>query len=159
MNPLCACGCGSTTSIIRDRSNDVKRGIIAGAYRKYASHECYLKDRRSNRSSLCAWGHVKDKPHPKGMRCRRCEHAHRISRKYDVDFEEVLEHPPPSNGACELCGIVPTGNPWDVLNWDHNHGTGAFRGWLCGLCNRGLGMFEDNAELMKAAAKYVEERR
>lgn len=39
---------------------------------------------------------------------------------------------------------------------DHCHGTGKIRGILCGKCNKGLGQFEDNIELMKKAIKYLE---
>ncbi len=42
---------------------------------------------------------------------------------------------------CELCG-VPEMELDQRLSMDHNHNTGAFRGWLCGPCNRFVGLFE-----------------
>lgn len=38
---------------------------------------------------------------------------------------------------------------------DHKHGTPIIRGFLCSTCNTGLGMFQDNPELMEKAAEYL----
>jgi hypothetical protein len=55
------------------------------------------------------------------------------------------------NHRCEICK-----NEDALLNRDHDHDSGEARGWLCGSCNRGLGLFKDNPELLRAAALYVE---
>jgi hypothetical protein len=39
-------------------------------------------------------------------------------------------------GPCEICGARK------MLMFDHDHKTGAFRGWLCRPCNSRLGWFE-----------------
>jgi hypothetical protein len=38
---------------------------------------------------------------------------------------------------------------------DHDHGTGAFRGWLCTPCNAGIGLLGDNAEGVRRALQYL----
>jgi len=52
------------------------------------------------------------------------------------------------NDTCGICGKPTT----DV---DHNHVTGKVRGLLCGPCNRGLGMFQDNPTLLRNAETYL----
>ena len=43
------------------------------------------------------------------------------------------------------------------LSVDHCHKIGKVRGLLCFRCNAGLGNFNDNPEILKQAAKYLEE--
>ena len=54
-------------------------------------------------------------------------------------------------GRCLICGCVPE----KTLHIDHNHGTGAVRGLLCGKCNVGLGLFGDNPTRLERAAAYL----
>jgi hypothetical protein len=46
---------------------------------------------------------------------------------------------PPRDGTCGLCGR-PTED--EDTHHDHDHDTGAFRGWTCVRCNLALGTFE-----------------
>ena len=43
-------------------------------------------------------------------------------------------------------------NSWCL---DHDHKTGAFRGWLCHDCNKALGFFKDSVTLLESAIKYL----
>ena len=56
--------------------------------------------------------------------------------------------------GCAICQAQP-----GVLQFDHDHMTGVFRGLLCHGCNTGLGLFKDNAASLRAAADYLEERK
>jgi hypothetical protein len=56
-----------------------------------------------------------------------------------------------ANG-CAICGGLPGGR-WYHL--DHDHETGRARGFLCGRCNKGLGLLGDNIEGLERALAYL----
>ena len=66
---------------------------------------------------------------------------------------------PPENYVCPICEKNVTeiqGNAWCL---DHCHTSKTFRGWLCHKCNRALGNFDDNIELLKRAIDYIKKDR
>lgn len=58
----------------------------------------------------------------------------------------------PCTGYCDVCGDSIEGKN---RQWDHNHKTGKFRGWLCGCCNRAIGQAKESADRLRALAAYV----
>ena len=91
----------------------------------------------------------------KGLKCNQCHYAmtggaKAARTKYRRKVESKASRPRPE--ACEVCGAGPGER---VLHWDHNHGTGAFRGWLCGPCNKALGSAGDNPRILDALAAYL----
>lgn len=72
-------------------------------------------------------------------------------RKYGVGNAEVEEMLRGQDGECMIC-MTP-------IDWraavDHDHETGAVRGMLCHSCNKGLGHFKDDPELIRAAVWYL----
>jgi Recombination endonuclease VII len=56
------------------------------------------------------------------------------------------------NNLCAICD-----KEMERPEADHEHvDPPKPRGLLCGTCNRGLGLFQDSSETMRAAAAYVE---
>lgn len=58
------------------------------------------------------------------------------------------------SGPCSLCGQPSTNGK--RLAVDHCHESGRVRGLLCDRCNRGLGYFRDQPDLLRLAAAYLE---
>lgn len=59
---------------------------------------------------------------------------------------------------CAICKSDHSKDKFGRWHTDHCHKTGKVRGILCTNCNRGLGMFEDNREFLRAADEYLESR-
>lgn len=65
-------------------------------------------------------------------------------------------------GLCAICGITEEQNG-RAFDLDHDHGCCpgertcglCIRGLLCGRCNRGIGMFDDNPDMLRAALRYL----
>lgn len=64
--------------------------------------------------------------------------------------------PRPMPEQCEVCGAFGHETKRG-LNYDHNHATGEFRGWLCLRCNTSLGLVKENTETLYALIKYINE--
>lgn len=67
------------------------------------------------------------------------------------DFDRMAAN---QNGLCAICGGPPEKSK-NKLDIDHDHITGKVRGLLCGSCNKGLGMFKDDDDLVFLAAQYL----
>ena len=67
--------------------------------------------------------------------------------EYDAIFAQCGE-------KCQICGAASSSDG-RKLAIDHCGKTNRFRGVLCDLCNRGLGLFQDRPDLLIQAAKYL----
>jgi hypothetical protein len=56
------------------------------------------------------------------------------------------------NNVCAICNQTFTGRLPDI---DHNHDTQQLRGILCSPCNKALGMFRDDIDIVESAARYL----
>jgi len=65
--------------------------------------------------------------------------------------EEIANIRNHQNNCCAICS-----DP-DPSDLDHCHTTGQVRWLLCKHCNRGLGAFRDNPQLLEKAAKMLKE--
>jgi len=67
-------------------------------------------------------------------------------------YLELLEQ---QNGVCKICKNPERSNRYRRLCVDHCHTTNKIRGLLCSNCNRALGLFKDNYEVLQAAVEYL----
>jgi hypothetical protein len=77
-------------------------------------------------------------------------------RRRDELKAAVATRPRPS--GCESCGDPPMAAHRLELCFDHDHTTGAFRGWLCFRCNSALGFLLDDPKRIEALAAYLAQR-
>lgn len=95
-------------------------------------------------------------------RCRRCQGSAQKKARYGISLDEFEELLRIQGGRCAICPVevVADGRRLAI---DHDHrccpGTiscgKCIRGILCPNCNRGLGLFQEDFELVKAAAAYL----
>jgi hypothetical protein len=67
----------------------------------------------------------------------------------EFDYEQLAQQ---QNNKCAICGVSPENKRLDL---DHCHTTKKIRGLLCNNCNRGLGHFKDNPQLLTKAIEYL----
>lgn len=68
---------------------------------------------------------------------------------------EILDAIWESQGRqCAICKL-PLARLDKRSHVDHDHNTGAIRGFLCYECNRGIGAFKDNHETLQRAIEYL----
>lgn len=85
---------------------------------------------------------------------RRNKRATHLLRTFDLTVEQYEAMVIAQGGHCALC--PKPDRPEKRLAVDHNHTTGKVRALLCDCCNRGIGLFNDEAARLRAAADYLE---
>lgn len=90
-----------------------------------------------------------------------------IWRSYKLTKDDYLHMLESQGFGCAICGTPPTGEsgPGKHLHVDHDHDCCptsrscglCVRRLLCVKCNMGLGSFQDDIELLRAAVAYLEE--
>jgi len=112
----------------------------------------------------------------KAIRCQKCngifkrkfktkeEYARnwQLKKKYGLEPGEFDVWWQACRGKCFICKKsmdVPRlsrGQGLNVVAVDHDHKTGKIRGLLCNACNKGLGLFKDDVEILNSAIQYLE---
>lgn len=79
-----------------------------------------------------------------------CKKHYMIDKRYSIHpswyEDKIIEQ----NGACAICKKNS-----NSLHVDHDHESGMVRALLCGSCNRGLGLFHDDSDILINAYNYI----
>jgi DNA-directed RNA polymerase subunit RPC12/RpoP len=79
----------------------------------------------------------------------------RLMKRYGItknDYDRTLKE---QNYKCATCGAeVPKGR-WSFFSVDHDHKTNKVRGLLCTQCNRGIGYFHEDVNVMQNVINYL----
>lgn len=127
------------------------------ARRKFCSRRCRTRDYANHAES---W-----RKEDRKVNSEKYAVKNRIAslrKNYGMTLEQYAKMFSAQNGVCGLCG-KPESKPHRSkyglsyhLSVDHCHDTGEVRGLLCNQCNRAIGMFDDNPELLEKARIYLE---
>ena len=91
--------------------------------------------------------------------CKACRKAESL-KQYGLTmqcYDRLVEL---QGNQCAICGTTEPKGTSTLNRWyvDHNHHTDEVRGLLCSTCNTGLGNFYDNADTLRRAADYLDDR-
>lgn len=79
-----------------------------------------------------------------------------IKSKYGITLSEWETMYAAQDGTCAICKKPEDTDRYANLAVDHCHDTGKVRGLLCNNCNRALGMFKDDLDVLRAGVAYLE---
>jgi hypothetical protein len=85
---------------------------------------------------------------------RRHLFENQIRSKFDLTFDAFGALLIAQSGLCDICS-----NPLTEYNEpcvDHHHESGAVRSLLCNRCNPMVGYAKERADILRAAAEYLE---
>ena len=89
--------------------------------------------------------------------CKECRKSKKpIPAKQKKEYEQ--KNPPPEIGGIFICPICDTIFERQFTNdvvLDHNHDTGEIRGYICRMCNNGMGMMEDSPTILQRAIQWL----
>ncbi len=111
--------------------------------RRLANPEAYREQQQRWNAANRAWVN---------QRARKYQPKRRLALygMTPADYQALLEA---QESACAICGRSFAEHPAHI---DHCHETGRVRGILCGPCNRALGMFGDDPEVLQRALAYLQ---
>lgn len=79
-----------------------------------------------------------------------------LRRLYGITPQDYLNMSEKQENKCYICQKINDFGPWqNKLVVDHCHKTGTIRALLCDKCNKGLGQFNDDPELLIKASIYL----
>ncbi len=138
----CRCDCGR---LVKVRASSLVCGDCKSC-RTFG--ECYMRwEGGSQNIGSFAW--IKKLMVQGRLRAEEEGHAAPVG-----DPRDVLEMWNNSRGICGICSSEPRKPRRLVL--DHDHSSGAVRGFICGQCNVALGMVGDSPERLRQLAEYLE---
>lgn len=122
-------------------------------------HKKYYDENLSKRLEYLKKNKVRNR-----LRARK----YRVRKDYGITWERYVEMYEEQWGRCAICGVykkhskdtiekqtVAHKNNLDVLHIDHCHNTNKVRGLLCTHCNKALGIFKEDVNILENAINYL----
>jgi len=114
----------------------------------------YRKQYRLNNQEKIKAYRQKNRPRQKELD-RKLNRAKRLRERgmSEEDFNSKLNQ---QEGKCAICD-KPQDESIKFLSIDHDHKTNKNRGLLCSNCNRGIGLLQDDINILQSAIKYLKQ--
>lgn len=148
----------------------VEAAVPAGMKRCTGKHRCGLvkplscfPHRRGHRRGTdtycktCSHKRVRAWEKRNPQRKARTQRGSLLKYKYGISLSDYDAMFRAQGGACAICKSTDPKSRHGFFCVDHCHKTGINRALLCDLCNKGLGLFGDDPDVMRAGATYIEE--
>lgn len=131
------------------KDKEKRREYVKEAMRKWREKN---RERERAKSLAYYWKRKKEDPLYHSEKAWR-EHLWRYYRIRPAEYHAIFEK---QGRCCAICKSETT-NAKRPRRFavDHCHKLNKVRGLLCDRCNRGLGLFGDNVELMETAIRYL----
>jgi hypothetical protein len=131
---------------------------------KAAKRERHARNAERYRAAARRWA----EENPERRAAYQAEYRNRPERKramrdlyyrrtYGISADEADAILDAQNGRCAIC-CAPAPERLASMHLDHDHETGAIRGFLCIDCNQGLGKLRDSPDLLLRALVYLRQR-
>lgn len=139
-----------------------KRGHVAEQYvanrkcvecQRLEMRERYWENPERMRQKALAYAKVPENRAKISLRSR--EYKKTKPTTFFLNRKREQESGRPRPDVCDICA-----KPNQIkkpIYWDHCHSTGKFRGWLCHRCNTILGKIDDDPEMLRKMAAYLEQ--
>ncbi len=158
----CDCQCGDVV-LVRAGDLQNERTKSCGCWRREQARQT-ISEKNKRRTGKAHHNYLGGKNNPGSVAWfnNKVRHINRKAQEkgepeLDLNTLQIKLKYEQHDGTCEKCGI---GREYlnKALAIDHCHQTGAFRGFLCGGCNTGLGLLGDTVEGLLEAINYLERK-
>lgn len=122
--------------------------VMAGTAEYKRQH--YLDNKESYHARVAAWRTANFDQVARTKRNARLKRVYGITA---VEYDQILER---QGFCCAICRSDSNEEGWSFAV-DHCHDSFIIRGLLCNRCNRGLGLFKDDPDILRLAITYLEQ--
>ncbi len=121
---------------------------------RLSTRVAYLKNRDQNREKT----NSRSREYYRANKEKR--RSYLIRKNFNTSERFIRDLMDKQKGCCAICGVsLVSPDSSKSFNVDHCHETGVIRGLLCHKCNVGIGMFQDNVDIIKNIITYLEDSR
>ena len=143
-----------------DCSDPVKaKGLCKAHYQRFLRHGYTGKRDRTKPIKDCEIPSCDNVRYSNGL-CHMHYIKNRTWKSRGLTAQDYMEKLEAQKFVCEICekderAVDKSSGKVKSLAVDHSHKTDEIRGLLCSSCNRGLGLFQDDPELLAKATAYL----